>query len=433
MPSLNNILLIEEKLFFFFSVICSMTGLQIGGFALSNYVLLLCLLFSITKKTTYNLQRNSGTNFVILFFISGFFSILVSINLFPFEWISNAFFCLIKFFILFGYVFFLHSNLEIERLKNIFFNGFILGAIVQFIWGMLQIILYSFFEFKLNTFIFSNVLGLNQYVWDSYISGGILRLKGIGWEAANFAVVMVVAYCLSDHYRHSKFLKTIFIIGTLLSTSRSGYLSLAGVMIWQLLLIITSKRKLSLNKVIVMLCSVFVIFIFLFLFWDKILLRADIFITSLGNLFDKNEADPSASIHLSYYLRLLDVFEEIPVINALFGCGYFSIGYLYTEYLGLFPDRVSLIGWNPESDFITLLLGNGIIGAFIYYYYAVRSFFRHKKDGLGFAVLAILIIGITYLITRGSFCFLIIAFAAFDNKYKVANEKHEIIYKCGCI
>lgn len=59
------------------------------------------------------------------------------------------------------------------------------------VWGFLQEILYLTIGLRLNTFIFGDIFGEDSYMWDSYISGNILRMKGLGWKIANFALILI--------------------------------------------------------------------------------------------------------------------------------------------------------------------------------------------------------------------------------------------------
>ena len=44
------------------------------------------------------------------------------------------------------------------------------------------------------------------------LNGAILRMKGIGWETANFALVLIIGYILSIEKKKSKSIQILFII-----------------------------------------------------------------------------------------------------------------------------------------------------------------------------------------------------------------------------
>lgn len=413
----------EYKLTFLFAVLCSMNGLMIAGFSFSNYILVFLLVYTFFFNRTNIVLNFNGqsSKFSWLMLLSIFLSILAALPILPYDWLGNSILSLIKFLLAYGYFFLIQPNVKINEFRSVFFKGFYIGAIIQLIWGFLQELLYISAGIKLNTLIFSDILGQTSYNWDSYISGNILRMTGLGWEAANFALVMVVGYVISCHLKKSLIVRLLFITAIFFSTSRSGYVALLAVLVVQFLQILkrsTFNFKITYKKLLVMVFLLSGVSIILFIFKDSINSRLQIIIQSFENIFHENDINSSANIHMGYYKTLIDSFKQLPIINSLFGIGYFSSGYFYDQHaleLGMSPLLLNYkFGWNPESDFVTLVIGNGILGAIIYYGFAIKGFVKHIKDHYSLLIVAVITCGITYLTIRGTWSGLVLAFSLND-------------------
>lgn len=83
----------------------------------------------------------------------------------------------------------------------------------------------------------------------------------------------------------------------------------------------------------------------------------------------------SSDIHSTYYFELLNVFSSIDFINQLFGFGMFAAGYPYETKKIVLMSGV----WVPESDFIIMFIGNGIIGGILYYLILIKNIICQKN------------------------------------------------------
>lgn len=406
----------ENKLIYAFALTCSMNALMIFGISISNYILGALLIYHIIKYR-YNLILNFNTQtgrFSLFFTISIVLSIFLSLSLLPLDWIKNSISCGLKFILAFGYLFILQPSIKINDIRNTFFDGFYIGAIVQLLWGFLQVILYFGFHVILNEVIFKNILNITQYNWASFIDGNIIRMTGLGWEPANFALVIIIGYILALKYKGQKIIALLFLIALLLSTSRSGYLAMAAVFVFQIFqssFNINKKININLYKTIEIVSILFLMTFIFVKFSVQISNRIQIIQSQFLDVITNFNPESSTAIHTSYYQDVIDIMRQIPIINVIFGAGYFSTGYYYSQFNSVLLSRLSLIGWNPESDFITLLLGNGLVGIVIYYGYAIRAFIINRKEYIALIVVAIITCGFTYLTIRGTWSLLFICFS----------------------
>lgn len=420
----------EINLLFLYAVTCSMDGLQLLGVSISNYfllgILLVKLIDSFPKIKIYH--DNCAQAMVMLFAISIILSLFCSIGYLPSSWRMNSISCSVKYILAFIVLFLSYSKEDLLYLREHFFKGLYIGALIQMFWGFAQIILYYLFQFKLNTFVFQELLGISGYNWDSYITGGILRMKGIGWEPANFALVMIMGYILSNSYKKGLTVKIMFLVALALSTSRSGYVSIMVVLFVQFTTYLTLKKekRTSYNQkqIFTFVVIFFVASLIIIYFHDFIIYRLNVIIKTMATVFDTTDSTASNSIHISYYSDLFNILKQNGLLRSIFGCGYYAAGYPYSLYNEILIKRLSMVGWNPETDFVTLIVGNGFLGFGIYYYNAFRAFLRHKSDEYGLMVIAVISLGITYLSIRGTWSMMIIFFCMIDvrQKYKISSK-----------
>ena len=432
---------VENKLFFLVGLTCTWNALIFGGVALYNYILLLWIIYHIIRHHTFLHLSDPKARFVNFLLISIVLSIAASVISLPEKWIVSSIKSLVKYIFVFSTIFWLLDNKRLKDAKNYFLRGFYYGAIVQMVWGYLQFILFFLKGIEFNTIIFGKILGIGEIggtkiVWDSYVAAGgltVLRMKGIGWEAANFSLTMVLGFILARSLKKSSIIKCLFVVSILLCTSRSGWVAFAAVIIAILFkkVLIANKNKEKRKK-----RYLEYLIILIFLATAVIILGEKIFTIIMGMLhnlrssLDTSDARSSSSLHISYYTNLFKMLSGENIFNILLGNGYFSAGYIASMNIKAFSEGINNIGWNPESDFITLILGNGLLGCIGYYGFCIFGIIKHKLNDYALMIIAIVVMGITYLTIRGTWSLLIIAFSitAIQNK-KTKQKKQAYNYE----
>ena len=390
-----------------------MNGFMVFGNSISNYVMLALLIARFFRGDRLLDIRFSGksTALAIIMLVSIIISIFVAVEYLPVSWQMNSFSCLIKYLLVIGYFFFLNGTTNQSNARDIFLRGLYVGCIVQAAWGYLQLML-GFAGIKFNTIVFDSILGLHEYQWDSYVAGGLLRMKGIGWETANFALAMIVGYILSRYYKKNIIFSFIFVAAVILSTSRTGYLGLFAVFLWSALFKRRKKmRRLSHTGIISVVVLTFLIGCCLYIFRDMLTTLISNLLSSISDIgsYQSSQLSSSSSssdIHMHYYSYLGTLLKSLSPLQVLFGTGYFSAGYPFSLSDPYLFTRLSMVGWNPESDFVTLIVGNGLIFTILFYTIVVRALWFHRSDYFGLIIVAILSCGITYLTLRGTWSLL---------------------------
>ncbi len=407
---------LELKSTWLLGVICTMNGLMIFGIAAYNYVIAVYILARIIRGDFFNISLSDKVGRLsALFLLSSATSNLLNLNYLPENWVLNGLTVLLKFSLMLSFYFIFNNVESREELSIEFFDGLYLGCIIQAIWGYCQII-FGFIGIELNTLIFQDVLGITGYTWDSYVAGGLLRMKGIGWEAANFSLAMIVGFLLAERKKEAPIIRFIFLAALVLSTSRTGYVGFLAVMAYK---IVKRTRKHRLKKwkhehILSMLLVGLILLSCIFYLSDYItqLLTNQIesFIDILNFAPDRITRS-SSDIHMQYYSDIPQLYRYITIIQILFGAGFFSVGFTYSMFDSYLLSRIDMLGWNPESDFVTLLIGNGLLFTLYFYSSIMYSLFKSKNCIWAQLIVAVLACGVTYLELRGTWPLLILLFS----------------------
>lgn len=428
-----------RKIYLWIGITCTGSALSVGfgsvKMGVFNWLLILSLLIRIVQVYTNNerLYTPWRLKSIYIFCLCLLVSTFMSMMYLPKAWIINSFSLSFKLIIYLSGIIILFSNKQLLVIKKHFFRGLYYGTLCQLCWGIMQAICWYGFRVNLNKIIFGDILqvgGSSGISWDGNILGDtIMRFTGLSWEPANFALVMLVGIILSKKTT----VKILFALMIIFSYSKTGFLAL---MILAIFLVIEKLKECICNKrfflTYTFLYKAFFLFLILVLLivveLDKFTYLFSVINEGLDNLYIAimTEESMSGNIHKKYYLALLDVLSESHFEQILFGYGTFSAGYPYAMF-NIIPYGVDG-AWNPETDFVTLLVGNGIIGAICYYYMIVSNIFYSKKKESIFLMIVILTCGITYLYVRGTWSLLIILFTAIevmehDEKESVISNK----------
>lgn len=393
-----NINKIESFLFFTLGITSTFTAIQFGfnGFQLSlfNYVILLLNFFHFIKSG-FKIYIQKSDAAIGMFFVTLVISTLLNITVLPNAWANESIKAMMKFLLIYSPFLFLYGKNQLNAHLSMFFKGLIISFIVQFIWSLLQLYFWNSQNIVINQIVFGDILKIKtNHSWLTWHNG--FRTTGISWESANLGICMVVGIFLAK----KNLLKICFFIGLLFTGSRSA---LVAFLLGCLLYIInklynklkTKKSSMKSNILFKYFICLLVIIIGLKLTgFDKILLD------SLNNFMERLtefDGDLSANRHMDYYFKLYDILKESPV-KFVFGFGTSAAGLPYTELF----NWGSIIGaWNPESDVITILIGNGIIGFVFYYIWQAQLLYKYKNNKIIFFMLVtIMIAGIFYLYLR---------------------------------
>ncbi|MBK1813888.1 O-antigen ligase family protein [Clostridium sp. YIM B02505] len=308
----------------------------------------------------------------------------------------------------------LFSDEELKEKSKCFFYGLKISCYIQLFWELAQILLWNVFSISLNQVVFGDLLKITVTHQWTFISDGYFRPTGVSWEPANLSLALVVGFILTKN----KILKVLFSLGVILSTSRTGIIIyLLAVGIYSVRYLYNFKKenrkieiKFRKKEIIISAVAFIALVAAIVIFRDSIVNKFDMMLNSVARTFQKlnvvNSDDSSANMHMRYYLEIPALISKSTVVNFLFGYGTSCAGYPYTHFFGIYD---YIPNWNPESDFITTLFGNGILGFGAYYYFMGMNLKLNKDNFKGILLIIVLLFaGIFYLYIRSTWPLIIL-------------------------
>lgn len=407
---------IEKKLFYILGLFCTFTALKFGGGAAAfNYVILLIIVLQFIHKERIFLYAYKVPMYLFILLMP--ISIILNFTNISNSIMSDGVGITIKFIFFILPVIILFSDKELCIYRLSFFKGLYMGSWIQLIWGTMQIILYHVNGLILNQIVFGNLLHitLESADWASYTGIGI-RATGIGWEPAVYGLSLLFGFAYTDKF----YFKVLFAIGILSSTSGTGIITLIALVIYEITIdkYLTIKNKTiegkdeKNNSVVKLFFIILVIIVITIIavicnkdIIDNFISYANTSIQRITRIIlGENNNETSTGIHMLYYQKLIPTLFSGNFIQSLFGYGNFMVGRIYNLLYGLYTNTA----WNPESDFVTILIGNGILGLVLYYFMIYKAFRLCRNVKLRKYLFIIFISGFSYLFIRGTFTFIII-------------------------
>lgn len=343
---------------------------------------------------------------LILLFIEMIISTLGNYQLLGLDWINESIRGVIKFTVFLLPFVIIFSDYELLIYRKKFFAGLKISCYIQVLWEFFQVFLWNIKGISLNQIVFGEILNIKiNHTW-TFISDGRFRPSGVSWEPANLALSLLIGYSLSKN----KYSKILFLIGLILSTSRTGIIVGLIMVVFDIISFLKNLKKsyiLKLKYNSILICLVFIIIgLIAYILFNKFINNSLVRITSgIQITFDKihqisKGTDSSSNMHLFYYKEALNIFRYSDIFQILFGFGTFCAGFPYSKFLNIYT---WIKTWNPESDFITLLIGNGIVGISLYYIAIFKCIKYNIKNLKVLKMLfSILIGGFLYIYIRNS-------------------------------
>ena len=389
---------LEKYLSFLIGLLCSMSyiGFQTNDlsiFALYNIPLvLLCIILLIKANGKIYLKKEAYPFYLLMliFIISTFTNVQYLDSI----WFLASMKATVKFVLIFGVLSLVIFTFDNYHIKDYFFKGLKIAIIVQCTWGLLGV--------SLNGIVLGDLMGIQPLTgtWSIITfsdKGEIFRVTGLSWEGANYSVLLVLGVILFDNLA----LRLYLILGIVLSTSRTGIMTLGLLLCFLFIrkfIVFFKGDCFEISRSVIkkaaegfLLLVILAIYIYYSSYYESIEYVFD-GITSVMEY--QSTTNESTSRHALYYTEIGTVFNSISFQQILFGCGTFCAGYPYEKS---FPELlIDGSVWNPESDVITLIMGNGVLGFLLYLLFLKNIYQFHssvKEKGI---VIIYLVAGIFY-------------------------------------
>ncbi len=388
--TLKNICLFLSGLF------CTMPVFSLGGLNFYNYPLILYVIINLFrgKLFLYGKERS-----LYVFLLCMFISSLLSFSIVPNIWSSYSLRFAFKISILIILLLLVSSKKDLISGRNFFLKGLYYAAFIQFFWICMQQLFYSVKGIDLNLMVFGIA---------SPVQNGGLALTGLSWERANAIIALIIGMILTDN----QFIKILFIIGSLLTASRTGIGIIIAIFIYDIFISrgqIKFRRNISIKNLVIYI-SVILLAIFILQssvirqYFNYTVIRFQRLFTG-GDDYSVNSVQVDG--HILYYQWLLPTLKRLPFIQLLFGCGTGISGWVYSVMYNRFTTGGP---WGVETDFVGLILGNGLVGAVLYYYNSLKILISQQNQKLKKIMLAILVGTFMYSFLGSSISVLLMIF-----------------------
>lgn len=241
-----------------------------------------------------------------------------------------------------------------------FYKGFKVSCYLTLFWCFLQIICFYLFSFNLNVVVFYDLLKIpySQFSEDSFHPTGFYLHR---------AILLPIFLFLFFSSKNLFVIVSVSIIAVLSKSTTLIILLFLSFILLYLSQIINLRRLYSPKFI-----SYTLIFIFAFIL---ILLSTNYVQDVVFYVFERitdstsNKADNSSVVHFLYYYNFPVIFYDIGFIYELLGSGFGTSGFFYTLFNGQYRD---MSYWIVESDYINIIINQGLIGAVVFYSFLIR-------------------------------------------------------------
>lgn len=260
-------------------------------------------------------------------------------------------------------------------------------------WCVLQLIFFYLVHIDINVLVFENFLKISGARSD-YLNGVLIPSGFYLHRAILMPSLIFMFFSIKNPY----LMMLIIIIGCL-TKSTALIIGLLLALVFRIIIIIVNTenlhRKIGRKKIILALSIVLIIAIGCVALNSKISELASYVVTRFTDA-TTNKADNSSVVHFWYYKNLIPILKKMDLKSILFGTGFGTSGQHYTWFNGQYLDLES---WVVESDYINILLSQGIIGLVLWEYVFLKLIILSKRykfwENIAFVVI-IAFVGIMY-------------------------------------
>lgn len=401
---------IFKKLFFLLGLFAGLNvfsvNLKVIDMTVFTLILMVVVLIKLCIKPKIYIPKGKFDPlfaYYIIFYVSS----ILSVVYLPQDWVKANMVSLFSTTLgVFGF-YILFDGQEKKKLLSIFFQGLKINCWIQLGWTFLQFICLEFLSIPLNY-----VFGLRNSKSNMEVA---FQITGLGWERAELCYTMALGYLLFDKL----WIKALFVLGVLLTQSRTGMILIVLVIIASLDYKKIVRQISKLRIQFITLVTVCVALVAILALKDRLLSQLTTIIARFGNV----RHEGSGLTHLFYYQHIPYILSKINLESIFLGFGASSSGYPYAAHSQLFD--VANGPWTVESTLLSILWSTGIIGFVCWVSWFLENICKNfSKNRKVFAIMcAVLIGGIFYTLLPNWGMIVLLAFVYGDMR---SNKKVEV-------
>lgn len=377
---------LSESLFYILGIFATIQLLSIAGVTVFNILLLMAVIFPFVLI----LGRIKIDKFFVLSIISTVFTISLSLSngLLTKGFKQSAIIGGITY--LGVLILYIVMNTKPQYAEKLI-KGIKVSCILTLCWCCLQLVFYYLFNNDLNKVIFGELFKIVNAKGDYYngklIPSGFYYHRAILMPSLIFLffsttnpylmLLIIIIGCLTR--------STALIIGLLLALGSRVFISNAGNLF----------KTINKKQIILILTIMIIVVIDSIMNSSKIEELAKYIYMRFADTMT-NKADNSSAVHFLYYRNLESILKNMNIKNILFGTGFGTSGQHYTWFNGQYA---GLESWVVESDYINILLNQGVIGLILWGFIFIKLVILSKKykywENIAF-IFVIAFVGIMY-------------------------------------
>lgn len=377
---------LSESLFYILGIFATIQLLSIAGVTVFNILLLMAVIFPFILI----LGRIKIDKFFVLSIISTVFTISLSLSngLLTKGFKQSAIIGGITY--LGVLILYIVMNTKPQYAEKLI-KGIKVSCILTLCWCCLQLVFYYLFNIDLNKVIFGELFKIVNAKGDYYngklIPSGFYYHRAILMPSLIFLffsttnpylmLLIIIIGCLTR--------STALIIGLLLALGSRVFISNAGNLF----------KTINKKQIILILTIMIIVVIDSIMNSSQIEELAKYIYMRFADTMT-NKADNSSVVHFLYYRNLESILKNMNIKNILFGTGFGTSGQHYTWFNGQYA---GLESWVVESDYINILLNQGVIGLILWGFIFIKLVILSKKykywENIAF-IFVIAFVGIMY-------------------------------------
>lgn len=303
--------------------------------------------------------------------------------------------------------------------KGLLRSSLIVACRFECIWGIAQMLAYTFLSININEIILGNIFHLtSSNGWLLQYNAGTatavrteLRMAGTTSDGAFFGLFLIIGLVIDKR----NLMRAIYILAAAISVQRATVVCMVVVLgiyfVQRLFLLVKQKRDKTSPRVRTVALVIMALTLG-YLLWthygDFICTRIELMVARFAD-----GGGHGTNRHLSYIPWSIEALLSSDLFTVLFGTGLRTSGVLLSDPNGAFYPFLdsymrSGVAWAIECDIATVVAGTGLIG-FILYASVFYSLFTRCSKEMKTLTLTILLFGVMY-----DFCSLAISVLVFS-------------------
>lgn len=351
-------------------IVSSMVVLQISGISFFLYLEVIFCAYMITKRKKVVFLKYPLVNLIYIgLFIS---AISAVIHEMPDSYKKTAVVLSIYALPTYFTLSFLCNEIKWNiSIISVIIKGLKISALLNLFWVPLQYIAFHFFGIDINDILFTQIFHFVENA--SFIRSWQYFPSGFSWHSAVMAPLLVYAMVLFKN----PYIRILIIVDAAICGNSTALVGVCCCMVIMAFFYFKNKKnyKKYLTTKTLIICTSLLLLLIVALFNGLLNIVFERFEYMYARLFSGSK-DESTEAHLRYYTDYFKIVKDSSIFQILFGYGYGCSGYPISAMYGLYESKSN---WAIESDFVNIIVSQGIMGFIAMYTLILHNIIKGYK------------------------------------------------------